>query len=111
VVGTPINKALFDAVEVEIDAVAPMVFSNKVVATGDWGADTTYTGWPKRASVPCTGALNTMVPTVSFAPADIATQSFAPFSVSYDGGVYIYARATPAASITIPSIVFVKVVT
>lgn len=85
-----------------------LIFKSKTVTVAAWNVDAEFTGWGYRAAIVCSGALATMVPSVSFAPADIATRNFASFSVSYDGGVYIYARAVPAASVTIPNLVFIK---
>lgn len=87
-----------------------LIFKNKTVAVAAWNADAEFPGWGYRASIACTGALATMVPTVNFAPTEIAANNYASFSISHDGGVYIYARSLPATNITISNIVFIKVV-
>ena len=82
-----------------------LTFTNKAVATSAWASDTTYTDYPYRAAVPCTGVTESMFVQVVLAPEDATGGNFAPVCRSYTGGVYLYAKATPEAEITIPTIV------
>ena len=80
-------------------------FTNKTVATSAWESDTTYTDFPYRASVACSGVTANHYADVSFSPADVLKGIFCPVAVSYAGGVYIYASEKPSATVTIPTIV------
>lgn len=82
-----------------------LTFTNKTVATSAWASDTTYADFPFRAAVPCTGVTESMFVQVVLAPEDATGGNFAPVCRSYTGGVYLYAKATPDAEITIPTIV------
>lgn len=66
--------------------------------------DTTSAEFPYRATVAIPGATEDMRPDITFDFAEIASGIFAPVCESYNGGVYIYANAMPAAEITIPVI-------
>lgn len=85
-----------------------LVYQNRTVATSAFSADATYANWPYRAAIAITGVTTSMVPTVVFAPDDAASGMFANVASTYNGGVYIYANAIPAGTITIPTIVCVK---
>jgi len=80
-------------------------FTNKTVASSAWESSSTYAGYGYRASVACSGVTANHFPMVAFSPADAGSGNFAPVVQSYSGGVYIYARSKPAATVTIPSIV------
>ena len=87
-----------------------LIFTGKTVAVSAWAANSTYSaqGYAYRASVACTGVTASHRPDVAFGAADAVGGNFAPFSESYAGGVYIYCKTKPTATITIPSIVCVK---
>ncbi len=87
-----------------------LIFTDKTVAVSKWSANTTYSaqGYGFRASVACAGVTASHRPDVAFGAADAVGGNFAPFSESYAGGVYIYCKTKPTATITIPSIVCVK---
>lgn len=80
-------------------------FTNKTVATSAWASNTTYTDFPYRASVACSGVTANHYADVSFSPTDVLEGIFCPVAVSYAGGVYIYASEKPSATVTIPTIV------
>lgn len=80
-------------------------FTNKNVATSAWASDTTYTDFPYRASVACSGVTANHYVEVVFSPTDVMSGIFCPVTVSYSGGVYIYASETPSATVTLPTIV------
>ena len=87
-----------------------LVFVDKTVAVSAWAANSTYSaqGYGFRASVACTGVTASHRPDVAFGAADSVGGNFAPFCDSYAGGVYIYCKTKPTATITIPNIVCVK---
>jgi len=76
------------------------------VLTSAWGADSTYTtlGYTQKASVAVTGMTVDMTPRVTFGSAAILLGTLAPFCAAYSGGVYIWAKSAPSATITIDSI-------
>lgn len=81
-------------------------FTNKSVAASAFSEDTTYSEFPYRAAVACSGATANMFPYVEFSPEDKVSGCFCYEAQSYAGGVYIYAiEALPA---TIDKITFYK---
>lgn len=80
-------------------------FTNKIVETSAWISDTTYTNFPYRAPVACSGVTSNHYAEVIFSPADAMSGTFCPVTASYNGGVYIYASEIPGATVTIPVIV------
>lgn len=84
---------------------ARLTFANKSVATSAWASNTTYTDFPYRAAVACTGVTAAMFAEVVLSPADATSGNFAPVCDTYAGGVYLYAKAVPDAAITIPTII------
>jgi hypothetical protein len=84
---------------------ARLTFTDKSVATSAWLSDSTYTDFPYRAAVPCAGVTAAHFAQVALAPDDALGGNLAPVCLSYDGGIYLYAKAVPTATITIPTIV------
>ena len=84
---------------------ARITFESKSVATSAWAADTTYDDYPYRAAVACADVTANMFAEVVLSPADATGGNFAPVCDTYNGGVYIYAKAVPDAAITIPTII------
>lgn len=80
-------------------------FAGKTVAASAWASDNTYTDFPFRAAVACSGVTANHFPIVVFAPGDAQGGNFAPVAQTYSGGVYIYAMTEPTATLTIPNIV------
>lgn len=89
--------------KIAADAVK-LSFSNTSVAVASFVADSTYTDFPYRASVPLTGVTSSMTPEVVFGVTEAMSSTFAPVAETYNGGVYIYASEVPIAAITIPTI-------
>lgn len=83
-------------------------FSNKTVAASAWAADTTYADYPFRAAISCSGATTNHFPDVVFSDLDAISGTFSPISVSFNGGVYIYAWEKPTETVTVPMIYFNK---
>lgn len=88
----------------KIKARLPMVISNKTVPVSAFVADSSYTGFPYRADISCTGVTSSMAALVTFSPADAVGGNFAPFCATGSGKVSIYAAAVPNASTVIPCI-------
>lgn len=84
---------------------ARLTFTDKSVATSAWLSDSTYTDFPYRAAVPCAGVTAAHFAQVALAPDDALGGNLAPVCLSYDGGIYLYAKVVPTAAITIPTIV------
>ena len=80
-------------------------FINTAVAKTAFISDATYADYPYRASVALSGVLSTMVPHVVYGAVDAKSGKYAPVSECYNGGVYLYASAVPAADITVPTII------
>lgn len=82
-----------------------MQFTDVVVDKASFVQDTTYEDFPYRAAIALTGVTASMYPEVVFDATDAVSGQFAPTVLSYNGGIYIYAKKQPSTSITIPSIV------
>jgi hypothetical protein len=80
-------------------------FANVSVAASAFVSDTTNADYPFRASVPLSGAIETMIPDVVLGLSDAISGIFAPVAECYNGGVYLYASAVPEASVAIPTII------
>ena len=78
---------------------------NQTIATSAWASDTTYADYPYRASVTLPTITAVSFVEIVFSPADATSGNFAPVCATYNGGVYIYAKAVPDAAITIPTII------
>lgn len=85
-------------------------FGPQTVATSAWAADTTYSaqGYGFRASVPLSGVTADHIPDVTFAMADAVSGNLAPLADTYAGGIYIYAKEQPSATVNIASVVCTK---
>lgn len=83
-------------------------FTGVSVATSAFASDNTYAKYPFKATVDLSDVTNTMKPEVCFSGTDAISGKFAPFAESYNGGVYIWCKETPAAAITIPVIDLVR---
>lgn len=79
--------------------------TNVSVATSAWVADSTYSDYPKAATVSISGVTAAMVPEVVFAPGDATSGNYAPVAVCVPNGVKIFAAEVPEAAITLLTIV------
>lgn len=88
----------------------PLAFGPKTVATSAWAANATYSaqGYGFRASVPLSGVTADHIPDVTFAMADAVSGNLAPLADTYAGGIYIYAKEQPSATVNIASVVCTK---
>lgn len=85
-------------------------FGPQTVATSAWAANATYSaqGYGFRASVPLSGVTADHIPDVTFAMADAVSGNLAPLADTYAGGIYIYAKEQPSATVNIASVVCTK---
>lgn len=81
-----------------------VVVQNKTVATSAWASNSTYSDYPYRAAIAITGVTTSHLPEVIFSCSDATGGNFAPVCESYAGGVYIWAKEKPTATVTIPTI-------
>jgi hypothetical protein len=82
-------------------------FTDKTVAAGTsgWtGNDTTYSGFPYKANITCTGVTADHIPNVIFDYNELISGNFCPFANSSANTVTIYCKIQPTAAITIPTI-------
>lgn len=89
---------------------AIIIKNNIKVAASAWTADTTYEGYPFKASISVSGCTSNHAPDVSLSLEDVIDGNFAPSAETYAGGIYIYAKEKPTAEMTIPTILLTKVV-
>lgn len=73
------------------------------VSASSWAADTEFSDYGYKCTIPLTGVSSTYYSDVVFGVADALSGNYAPLSRTYDGGVYIWGKVNDA--ITIPSIV------
>lgn len=92
----------------ETDDAPILTFGAQSVATSAWTADATYEGYGFRAAVPLSGVTEDYVPSVTFGVADATGGNLAPVADTYAGGVYLYARETPTATVSILSVLCAK---
>jgi hypothetical protein len=77
----------------------PLVFSDITVSS--WTADTTYTGYGFKATVPLTGATAAMIPHVYFSGTDALSGNYAPPPESYNGGIYLYGKTDTEITVSV----------
>lgn len=108
--GTPLTSDWMNHIEQALAAAAsPMLTAkNLIVPTGAWAVDTLYATYPRRAAVAIEGVTADMIPIIAYSVDAVNLGTLAPVAHAYNGGIYIYASATPGASITILSVVLVK---
>lgn len=91
--------------------------TNKSILTSAWVSNATYASFPYRATVPLFNVGMDDDVDIIFSLTDSMSGNFCPVCDSYgtadltspyDGGVYIYAAAIPASTITIPKIIIHK---
>lgn len=72
-------------------------------AVSTWASDSTYPDYPYRAAIPISGVTANDVAEVMFDVDQATSGDYAPVTVTYSGGVYIYSAVNDP--ITIPTIV------
>lgn len=81
-----------------------LVFTDKTIATSAWADDTTYSDFPYKASISCSGVTSSYLAEVIFGLEDVISGIFAPINETGSNVVYIWASEKPSATITIPTI-------
>ncbi len=85
-----------------------LTFNDVQVETSVWKSDRTYTDYPYRAAVSCSGIDETYNPMVTLALEDATSGRYAPVAYAGINVVYLYANSIPSDSITIPTIQCIK---
>lgn len=85
-----------------------LVFTNVSVATSSWSSDATYSSYPYKATISCSGVTADYLPIVVFSVTDSQSNIFCPDCSSDSNSVTIYANKIPSGAITIPSIVCIN---
>lgn len=80
-------------------------FTDVVVLESSFVSENADDDFPFHASIELPGVTEEMVPDVYFSFADSVSGMFAPVSIAYDNGVFIYAKQKPDKSINIPVII------
>ena len=81
-------------------------FLNTTVLTSAWVNDTTtYTKYPKKAIITCTGVTENMYAEVVFNVNEAISGIFAPVAVTGSNSVTIWAKRVPSTDIIIPTII------
>lgn len=83
-----------------------LIFTNTVIQTTQFAADTTYEDFPYKVVIGLSDAVTpSMLPEVIFGAVDASSGVFAPVADSVTGGIVIYASEVPEAAVTIPTII------
>lgn len=84
-----------------------LTFTDLAVPVSAWEDDAydQYADFPYQAQVACAGVTADMFAEVVLSPADAMSGNIAPVCQTYEGGVYLYAKAVPSAAVTIPTII------
>lgn len=85
-----------------------LTFYNKTVEISAFVSDTTYSDYPYRAAVVCSGVTAAYTPYVMFGEEDAALGILSRNANSYAGGIYIYASEIPEAAISITEIICIE---
>ena len=86
---------------------AILQFTNKTVATSAWVSDTTYTYYPYKANITCTGVTTDHMPIVVLGTSDQESGHYIGAKTSTNT-VSIYATNPPSSTLTIPLIMAIK---
>lgn len=100
-------QEIFTEIDTALDGkgnCAILSFSNASVAVSAWASDATYSGYPFRAAISCSGVTASHIPSVVFGVSEATSGNFAPCAQTGANVVYIYAASKPSAAITIPTI-------
>lgn len=105
-----IDAALKAVSEASVDSgnADVIIKNNATVSVTAWASSTTYSDFPYRAGITIPGCTANHKPDVTFKLADAMSGNYAPVCETYAGGVYIYAAAKPAGTLTIPTITLLK---
>lgn len=87
-----------------------LIFNNISVSATSWISDATYANYPYKADIPCDGVTKEYVADVILGVTEVASDNFAPITLTGEGIVTIYAKEVPESDIVIPTIKCVKMV-
>lgn len=78
-----------------------LIFQNKTIAASAWVSDTTYSDYPYKANISCSGVDTNYFPEVAFNLEDATSGIFAPISSSSSNTVTIWATEIPDHTVTV----------
>lgn len=78
-----------------------LLFENVSVPESAWASDNTYSSYPCKATVACSGVTAGHSADVTFSLADATSGTYAPVCQTAEGIVYLWAASKPAAAITV----------
>lgn len=90
------------------NAAQRIIFSNKTVEVDDWNDDETYSDFPFKANIACSGVTADYVAEVIFNVTDVISGIFAPVNETGAGIISIWASEKPSDTITVPTIMCFK---
>ena len=87
-----------------------LIKTNLVIRESQWQADATYAseGYIISAMIPVSGVTSEYMAIVVFDPADAASGNFSPTAAATTGGVLVYAKRTPHATVPVISLACIK---
>lgn len=74
------------------------VYTN--MSTSGWASNGTYSSYPYRASITCSGMTANHFAEVCFNPNDVLSYGLAPVCQTYKGGLYVWAMNNPGRALT-----------
>lgn len=74
------------------------VYTN--MSTSGWASNGTYSSYPYRASITCSGMTANYFAEVCFNPNDVLSYGLAPVCQTYAGGLYVWAMNNPGRALT-----------
>lgn len=83
-------------------------YTNYSAGTGIWAANTEYSGYSFRGTIPAQAVSEDMFPIIVFNPEQANSGNFAPIAKAGSACMYIYAKTKPTAAFIIPSILVMK---
>lgn len=109
---TPSARGLMAAADkTKLDTVSfqdSLIFRDVSVPLSAWVSDSTYTGYPYKAVITCTGVTADYFPQVAFSQPQITEYFPASVAETGAGTVTVWVRKKPTAAITIPTILCVR---
>ncbi len=108
---TPYNLYIYDGLsedwkdygQIRAADISTRYIENQSVAVAGWTTDTTvFADYTYKAQITMNGATANDFPIISFTPQDASSGNFCPVAFAFDGYLEIWAKAVPAATITIP---------
>lgn len=91
----------------QLDSLKNVFLYDLVVPKANWKADSTYKGYPYKASVTTTVNAGSYFPLIFFAPTEQQSGNYCVGSESNGNTIVIWCKEIPADAITIPEILLI----